>query len=128
MYAGAKGAPSAKGFGPPKPQPRQVLDPESVCLCGSRATYGTCCGQYHAGLLTPVTAEQLLRSRYTAYAIKNAEYIADTTSMESVEFTGSRSVYIQVVKATMKRAEWHGLEITELEKSQNPNEAFIKFT
>ncbi|GFH15281.1 hypothetical protein HaLaN_11480, partial [Haematococcus lacustris] len=25
----------------------------------------------------------------------------------------------------MKRAEWHGLEITELEKSQNPNEAFI---
>jgi uncharacterized protein YchJ len=42
------------------------------------------------------TAETLLRSRYTAYALKNADYIADTTHIESQEYTGSRSSYLQV--------------------------------
>lgn len=44
------------------------------CPCGSGDVYGSCCGRYHArfvqdGELTAPTAEALMRSRYTAFAL-----------------------------------------------------------
>ena len=40
-------------------------------------TYAECCGRFHTGLAAP-SAELLMRSRYSAYALKNAKYLADT--------------------------------------------------
>ena len=51
----------------------------------------------------PETPEKLLRSRYTAYHSKNAEYIADTTHPDSEEWTGTRATYISAVKSTQVR-------------------------
>lgn len=47
------------------------------CPCGSGATYGDCCGRYHAGLAAP-SAEALMRSRYVAYALGLGDYLAAT--------------------------------------------------
>ena len=46
----------------------------NVCPCGSNQSYTDCCGRYHAGLL-PQTAEQLMRSRYSAFALNNETYL-----------------------------------------------------
>lgn len=48
------------------------------CPCGSGQHYPDCCGQYHAGMPAP-TAEALMRSRYSAYALKKVDYIINTT-------------------------------------------------
>jgi SEC-C motif domain protein len=39
--------------------------------------YGDCCGRFHAGAL-PDTAEQLMRSRYSAYALGLSDYLRAT--------------------------------------------------
>jgi SEC-C motif-containing protein len=44
------------------------------CPCGSGAAYAACCGRWHAGTPAP-TAEALMRSRYSAYVLQNAEYL-----------------------------------------------------
>jgi SEC-C motif-containing protein len=46
------------------------------CPCGG-ASYAQCCGKYHGGLL-PETAEQLMRSRYSAYVLGLTDYLLDT--------------------------------------------------
>ncbi|WP_263078755.1 YchJ family protein [Endozoicomonas sp. Mp262] len=48
------------------------------CPCGSNKAYSACCGLYHSGSPAP-TAETLMRSRYSAYALKNIDYIIKTT-------------------------------------------------
>ncbi|MFO0668508.1 MAG: YchJ family metal-binding protein [Polyangiaceae bacterium] len=43
--------------------------------CGSGATYSACCGPAHAGARESATAEALMRSRYSAFALGDAEYL-----------------------------------------------------
>ncbi len=48
---------------------------ESVdCPCGSDLAYAACCGPLHAGEPAP-TAEALMRSRYSAYALALEPYL-----------------------------------------------------
>lgn len=53
-----------------------------------------CCSPYHRGDAPVPTPEALLRSRYSAYAAKDPQFIADTTHPDSPEYTGSRASYI----------------------------------
>ena len=48
------------------------------CPCGSGQTYGNCCGRFIEGRAVPQTAEQLMRSRYTAYTQGNADWLRET--------------------------------------------------
>ena len=51
---------------------------QAVCPCGSGATLESCCGPLHQGLLKAQTAEQLMRSRYSAYALGEIDYLIVT--------------------------------------------------
>jgi SEC-C motif-containing protein len=48
--------------------------PAAACPCGG-PSLAACCGPYLAGEAVPPTAEALMRSRYTAYAIKDEAYL-----------------------------------------------------
>ena len=50
----------------------------SRCPCSSGATYDTCCGPLHAGQKAAATAEQLMRSRYSAFALGLTDYLVET--------------------------------------------------
>lgn len=45
------------------------------CSCQSGQSYVLCCGRYHKGKLHAPTALALMRSRYSAYVIGNAQYL-----------------------------------------------------
>ena len=45
------------------------------CPCGSGEKYAACCGPLLAGEKSAQTAEQLMRSRYTANVERNAAYL-----------------------------------------------------
>ncbi|MGP4053784.1 YchJ family protein [Mycobacterium sp. 4D054] len=45
------------------------------CPCGSGDPYGRCCLPLHQGERQAQTAEQLMRSRYSAYVAGEADYI-----------------------------------------------------
>jgi uncharacterized protein YchJ len=42
-----------------------------ACPCGLGDDYASCCGRLHAGAHAP-TAESLMRSRYSAFAVGDA--------------------------------------------------------
>ncbi len=48
------------------------------CPCGSGQPYADCCGRLHAGRALASTAEELMRSRYSAFAVGDADYLYRT--------------------------------------------------
>jgi len=53
----------------------QMNNKSFSCPCGSGNNYTTCCRRYHKGKIHAPTAEALMRSRYTAYVMGDAQYI-----------------------------------------------------
>ncbi|MCB1119317.1 MAG: zinc chelation protein SecC [Chlamydiia bacterium] len=56
------------------------------CPCHSNKLYKACCQPFHEGAL-PQTALQLMRSRYSAYALNLPDYILATTHPDSPQPT-----------------------------------------
>lgn len=79
---------------------------KEVCPCGSKKTYGDCCASAHSNIETVITAEQLMRSRYSAYVLCNIEYLmishhSSTRPVKDKE---------EILKWT-KSVKWLGLEV-----------------
>ena len=51
----------------------------AICPCGSMSLYESCCGPFHQKTHYPETAQSLMRSRYSAYVLKQIDYLVDTT-------------------------------------------------
>ncbi|MEO6090037.1 MAG: YchJ family protein [Umezawaea sp.] len=49
----------------------------SPCPCGLGKSYGDCCGRVHLGT-SAATAELLMRSRYSAFAVGDTAYLLRT--------------------------------------------------
>ncbi|MFC5835030.1 YchJ family protein [Nonomuraea insulae] len=52
--------------------------PPRTCLCGLPASYQDCCGRLHRGDAAAATAEQLMRSRFTAFGVGDEAYLLRT--------------------------------------------------
>jgi len=49
-----------------------------TCPCGTGLLYAECCGRLHDGTATAATAEQLMRSRFSAFAVGDPAYLRAT--------------------------------------------------
>ncbi|WP_328924402.1 YchJ family metal-binding protein [Streptomyces sp. NBC_00190] len=49
--------------------------PALPCPCGLPATYPECCGRFHSGAQQAPTAEKLMRSRFSAFAVGDTAYL-----------------------------------------------------
>lgn len=66
-----------------------------MCPCHSGKAYSECCKRYHEGTAAP-TPLTLMRSRYSAYALKNIDYIIET----AVQPTRSKEELVQFAAST----------------------------
>ncbi|WP_367135392.1 MULTISPECIES: YchJ family protein [Streptomyces] len=85
--------------------PRPAVTAGSPCPCGLDAAYGDCCGALHDGRRTASTAERLMRSRYSAFAVQDAAYLLRTwhssTRPGSLEFDpGMRWTRLEILGTT----------------------------
>ena len=71
------------------------------CPCGSGLPYAEDCGRLHDGTATAATAEQLMRSRYSAFAVGDPGYLLGTWHSN----TRPRSIDLD------PRVRWTGLEV-----------------
>ena len=63
------------------PQPHAhfpVIAPGDRCPCGTGLAFGECCGRFLSGAATAPTAQQLMRSRYTAFVVGDVAYLLAT--------------------------------------------------
>jgi SEC-C motif-containing protein len=52
--------------------------PSTRCPCLSGLSYDGCCGRLHDGAAVAQTAEQLMRSRFSAFAVGRPDYLLET--------------------------------------------------
>lgn len=79
------------------------------CPCGTESGFDRCCGPLLGGERTAETAEELLRSRYTAFTLHDIDYVERTTHPEGLE-DFDRSV----ARKWATDSEWLGLEVLEV--------------
>lgn len=74
-----------------------MADPTTRCPCLSGLPYDSCCGRLHREAATAQTAEQLMRSRYSAFAVGDTDYLLATwhpsTRPGSLELDDDRRWY-----------------------------------
>ena len=95
----------------------------SKCPCGSGKKYKECCFKYHKGA-KPKNALILMKSRFSAYAAGDANYIIKTTHKNSPHYEEDRLQWIKEIKKFSKSS-FKKLEIIEF--TENENEAFVEF-
>ncbi len=83
------------------------------CPCNSGQSFESCCGPYLKGEALPDTAEKLMRSRYTAFAKVDVDYLKKTLAPESrTDFD------VASTKKWAEQAKWKGLKIISTEKGK----------
>ena len=80
------------------------------CPCGSGKAYDECCAPFIKGEGHPETAEQLMRSRYSAYALQEIPYLHNTLHPDS------RAAWDEEGALRWSQSSvWNGLEIIQTE-------------
>jgi SEC-C motif-containing protein len=95
-----------------------------VCPCGSKIAYTECCRPIISGEKRALTAEQVMRARYSAYVMKEMEYLLSSLHPEH------RSDYDEKSgRAWAERATWHGIEILDtVNGGPDDSEGHVEFT
>ncbi len=92
---------------------------EQNCPCGSDKTYDRCCGRFISGQEYAKTPEQLMRSRYSAYALGgHGRYLLDTWFPAT-----ARGLNEQMLDET--EVKWLRLEV--LERAQKGDKGSVEF-
>ncbi len=81
------------------------------CPCSPDTNYAACCGRFITGGQLPQTAEQLMRSRYTAFAKQNANYLFATVLPSKRERDELKSL-----QKSFRGIRWVKLEVIGTEK------------
>jgi SEC-C motif-containing protein len=84
-----------------------MTEPE-LCPCQSGEAYESCCGPLLRGERAAVSAEQLLRSRYTAFVRQQVDYVVETTHPQTRE-----ELDLEHLKDWSEKSTWQGLDVLE---------------
>jgi SEC-C motif domain protein len=92
---------------------------KDVCPCGTGRAYAACCGRFHAGEAAP-DAETLMRSRYSAYARGDADYLRATWHPDT------RPDELGLDTPDAPRTTWLGLTVKD-HRVTGPDTAEVEF-
>jgi SEC-C motif-containing protein len=84
-----------------------------LCPCGSTDTYTNCCEIAHEKLSTAETAEQLMRSRYTAFTMANGDYL-----MKSHHSSTRPIKEKKAIEKWSKSVRWIRLDVLSISKGK----------
>ena len=92
-----------------------------ACPCGL-GTYESCCQALHQGKQIAQTAEQLMRSRYSAFAKQQIDYIQQTTALGQQKFLD-----MLAIAEWSKTNQWLKLEIVQANEKLDKCHALVEF-
>lgn len=95
-----------------------------ICPCGSNKPYGECCEPIIKGTSLALTAEQLMRARYSAYEKHEIDFIIDSCYHED----GLNEIDRDATQSWSEESTWQGLKILRTEKgSEKDTEGVVEF-
>ena len=90
---------------------------DELCPCASGKTFGQCCGPILNGEHKAETAVDLMRARYSAYAVGDVKFLFASSGPEvRAEFDE------KTTRDWSKSAQWQGLDVTATEKGGKDDE------
>ena len=93
------------------------------CPCGRSMAYEACCGLVHANIHNAITAEDLMRSRYSAFTQANGDYL-----MQSHHTTTRPINEKEAIVAWAKSVRWGKLEVLNTALGQEADlEGVVEF-
>ena len=98
---------------------------KKLCPCQSRKPYRDCCEKYLDGKKKPQNAKDLMRSRFSAYALSDADYIIKTSHPKNVCFRKDLKTLKEEVLRFCKETSFENLEI--LDFIEEKDKAFVTF-
>jgi SEC-C motif-containing protein len=69
-----------------------------ACPCCSSAPYDECCAPYHEGVREAPDATALMRSRFAAFGLKNAEYLWRTLHRDHDDRTRPQALVLKEIR------------------------------
>lgn len=85
----------------------------SLCYCGSGQAFNQCCEGFIKGTRAPETAEQLMRSRFSAYCLADYQYILDTYCID-----GRATLSKDMLGASAQGTQWLSLDVLATSEDQ----------
>lgn len=89
------------------------------CPCLSGITYDDCCGRLHSGAAAAQSAEQLMRSRFSAFAVGDPDYLLaswhPSTRPSELELDAERRWYRLDIIATSGGTPFETTGVVEFE-------------
>ncbi|MBS0630017.1 MAG: zinc chelation protein SecC [Verrucomicrobia bacterium] len=95
------------------------------CPCHSGESYSKCCKPFHEGTL-PKNALQLMRSRYSAFALNLPDYIIQTTHPANREYSPDHQAWKESISYFSQCSKFIGLTIHDFK--EKGMEASVTFT
>ena len=94
------------------------------CPCSSNLPYEKCCKPFHEGKVCE-NALQLMRSRYSGYALNKASYIMETTHPDNPSFGREKKLWEEDIQRFAKNTSFEKLEIIDF--SDGEKKAYVTF-
>ncbi len=89
------------------------MPPAPLCPCTSGLRYRACCGRYHAGEAEAPDAEALMRSRYSAFALREVAYLWRTLHPEHPDRARPEADFLREVRARATALKYPRLHILD---------------
>lgn len=94
------------------------------CPCGSGKSYAECCEPIITGREKALTAEALMRSRYSAYVQKAFEHVYNSYHPDT-----KKHFSLDAIKEQSHQIHWQGLSVTDVEKGlADDTEGYVTFS
>lgn len=97
----------------------------NLCPCKSKKLYSDCCEKYHLGKSYLKNASVLMRSRFSAYALGQVDYIIKTSHKKNPCFKKGIIDLKKDLENFCKTTSFIDLEI--LNQTEEKNQAFVTF-
>ena len=101
------------------------LGPSKPCPCGSKRVYGECCGPLHKHERPAESAEAVMRSRYSAFALGNVAWLIETLAMDHIDREMDERSLAASIREICRTGRFMGL--TVLEVVDMGNSARVRF-
>ena len=96
---------------------------QNLCPCGSGQVFANCCEAIISGKKDALTAQELMRSRYTAFTQANIDYLMRSHSIKTRPVKERKSI-----EKWAKSVVWMGLSILQAQTGEANDEiGYVEF-
>jgi len=97
------------------------------CPCGSNKAYSACCKPFHEGQSLPTRPEDLVRARFSAYALGLAPYLWSTLHSAHDDRAQDQDYYVAQLARRLSSTKYRGLRILDRQERDSHGIARVLF-